>query len=209
MIVSGPKGVNSSRMRIAGVVLAAGEGRRIGGPKALLRAQGETFLTRCLRLLAEAGAAPLIGVLGHEAARVAAEAEAPTGAALVTNPGYRAGMLSSVFCGLVEAEALAAEAVLLLPVDHPLVSAETIGRVMEALRGGARIAVPSHAGRRGHPAGFAASAWPALRAAPATAGARAVLAAHPDWIVHVPGDAACLLGIDTPDDYARAFGAMT
>jgi molybdenum cofactor cytidylyltransferase len=69
--------------------------------------------------------------------------------------------------------------------------------------------VPSHAGRRGHPAGFAAFAWPALRAAPPTAGARAVLAAHPDWIVHVPGDASCLLGIDTPADYERAFGPMT
>jgi nicotine blue oxidoreductase len=196
-------------MRIAGVVLAAGEGRRMGGPKALLRARGETFLARCLRMLAEGGAEPLVGVIGHDAGRVSAAAGVPAGASLVTNPDYSAGMLSSVLCGLAEAEASDAQAILLLPVDHPLVSPDTIGRVMEALRGGARIAVPTHAGRRGHPAGFAAAAWPALRSAPAEAGARAVLAAHPGWIVHVSGDASCLQGIDTPADYERAFGAMT
>ena len=51
---------------------------------------------------------------------------------------------------------------------------------------GAEIAVPSHAGRRGHPAGFARSSWPALRAAPLDGGARTVLAAQPDRVVHVP-----------------------
>jgi molybdenum cofactor cytidylyltransferase len=91
-------------------------------------------------------------------------------------------------------------------VDHPLVAAETVARVLEALRGGARIAVPSHAGRRGHPGGFAAAAWPALRAAPAESGARAVLAAHPDWIVHVTGDPGCIAGIDTPEDHLRWIG---
>jgi CTP:molybdopterin cytidylyltransferase MocA len=194
-------------MRIAGVVLAAGEGRRAGGAKALLSAQGESFLARCLRLLAGAGATPVIGVLGHEAERVAAQAGAPAEAVLVANPLYRQGMLSSALCGLAEAEARGAQALLLLPVDHPLVSSTTVERVIEALRAGARIAVPSYAGKRGHPGGFAASAWPALRAASPEAGARAVLAAHPDWIVHVPGDAGCLSGIDTPEDYARAFPA--
>src|SRR5688572_15284581 len=61
--------------------------------------------------------------------------------------------------------------------------------VAGALAEGALIAVPSHGGRRGHPGGFARAAWAALRAAPAAAGARAVLAAHPEWVVHVTGDA--------------------
>jgi len=43
----------------------------------------------------------------------------------------------------------------------------------------------------------------ALRAAPAARGARAVLADHPEWVVHVPGDPGCVLGIDTPADYER------
>jgi molybdenum cofactor cytidylyltransferase len=91
-------------------------------------------------------------------------------------------------------------------VDHPLVAPETVDRVLEALARGARNAVPSHAGRRGHPGGFARDAFPALRAAPPERGARAVLHDHPEWIVHVPGDPGCVAGIDTPEDYLRLVG---
>jgi len=61
----------------------------------------------------------------------------------------------------------------------------------------------SYEGRRGHPAGFARTAWSALRLAPPDEGARAVLAAHPDWIVHVEGGPGCRAGINTPEDYRR------
>ena len=194
-------------MRIAAVILAAGEGRRMGGPKALLSVGGETFLARAARLLSDAGAAPVIAVLGHDAERVRSEARLPADTIVALNPGYRVGMLSSVLRGLDAAEAQGAEAVLLHPVDHPLVAPATLTRVLQALRDGARIVVPSHAGRRGHPGGFSAACWPALRAAPADSGARAVLAAHPDWILHVTGDPGCIAGIDTPDDFSRLIAA--
>jgi len=83
------------------------------------------------------------------------------------------------------------------------VAEATVDRVADALQGGAVVAVPTHGGRRGHPAGFARPAWPALRAAPASVGARAVLSAHPQWIVHVTGDAGCIAGVDTLEDYRR------
>jgi len=70
--------------------------------------------------------------------------------------------------------------------------------VLAALAAGATIAVPSHAGRRGHPAGFARAAFAALRAAPLASGARAVLSLRPDWVVHVPCGSDCLVDIDTP-----------
>jgi molybdenum cofactor cytidylyltransferase len=78
--------------------------------------------------------------------------------------------------------------------------------VVAALRSGARVSVPSHGGRRGHPGGFARAAWDALRAAPPSEGARFVLSSHPDWIVHVEGDRGCVAGIDTPEDYRRLIG---
>jgi nicotine blue oxidoreductase len=190
-------------VRIVAVVLAAGEGRRIGGPKALLRLGDATFLAEAASRLARGGAASVVAVLGHQADRVAAEAGLPAGVAVVVNPRYREGMLSSVLAGLDAAAASGAEAVLLHPVDHPLVDPETVARVIEALERGARIAVPTHQGRRGHPGGFAASSWDALRAAPAAQGARAVLARQPEWVVHVPGDPGCIAGIDTPADYER------
>lgn len=190
-------------VRIAAVVLAAGRGRRVGGPKALLRVGGVTFLERAAALLARPGVAPLIVVLGHEASRVRAEAALPADSIVVVNEAYDEGMLRSVVTGLDAAEAAGADAILLHPVDHPLVGEATVDRVVNALEGGAVIAVPSHEGRRGHPGGFARAVWPALRAAPATEGARHVLAAHPDRVRHVEGDAGCVAGIDTLEDYRR------
>jgi molybdenum cofactor cytidylyltransferase len=190
-------------MRIVAVVLAAGSGRRMGGPKALAPLAGGTFVERCAGLLARPGVAEVLVVVGPLGDRVAALLP---GVACVPNPRADEGMLGSILCGLDAAEARGAEAVLLHPVDHPLVAAETVDRVVAALQEGARIAVPSRGGRRGHPGGFARAAWPALRASPPDRGARAVLADHPDWIVHVEGDPGSLAGIDTPDDYARLIG---
>jgi molybdenum cofactor cytidylyltransferase len=102
--------------------------------------------------------------------------------------------------GLDAAEALGAEAVLLHPVDNPLVEPATIDAVVLAVAAGAPVAVPSHAGRRGHPAAFARSVWPELRGAPEDGGARTVLAARPERVVHVPAGPDCLVDLDTPAD---------
>jgi len=190
-------------MRIAAVVLAAGAGRRIGGPKALLALEGSSFLQRSVALVSRPGVEAVYVVLGHEAERVGREAGPLDPARIVVNPRYESGMLSSLLVGLEAAEAGGAEAVLIHPVDHPRVALATVDAVLASLRSGARIAVPSWSNRRGHPAGFARETWPALHAAPADRGAREVLALHPEWIEHVPGDAGCVAGVNTPDDYER------
>ncbi len=187
-------------MRLAAVVLAAGEGRRMGGPKALLRIGGESFLSRVCGQLASAGLDEIVAVLGAQAARVRAEAALPEGVRVAVNEAWPSGMLSSICCGIAAAEG--ADGVLVHPVDNPRVSVETIRAVVGALAAGAAIAVPSHAGRRGHPAGFARAVWPALRTAPPERGARAVLADNPSWVVHVPAGPDCLCDVDTPEDLA-------
>jgi len=194
-------------MRIAAVVLAAGRGRRAGGPKALLRIGSSTFLDQAIAAMGRPGVDSVVVVLGYEADRVRAESALPRDALVVVNEGYDDGMLGSVIAGLDAADQAGADAVLLHPVDHPLVAPATVDRVADAVRAGALIAVPSYGGRRGHPGGFARGAWTALRAAPRTEGARYVLASHPDWIHHVEGDRGCVAGIDTPEDYRRLIGA--
>jgi nicotine blue oxidoreductase len=194
-------------VRIAAVVLAAGRGRRAGGPKALLRIGGTTFAGHAARLLRRPGVERAVVVLGHEAERVRAALGEAAGAEVVVNADYDAGMLGSILAGLRAAEEAGADAVLVHPVDHPLVAAETVDRVVAALEAGATIAVPSYGGRRGHPGGFARAAWPALRAASPAVGAREVLSGHPGWVVHVEGDPGCVAGIDTPDDYRRLLGS--
>jgi CTP:molybdopterin cytidylyltransferase MocA len=190
-------------MRIHAIILAAGRGTRVGGPKALLTLQGETFLARVARLLRRPGVERVTAVLGHEADRVRREAGLSPDVAVVLNSRYTDGMLSSILAGLDAADAAGADAVLLHPVDHPLIDPATVDAVVAALHQGATIAVPSHGGHRGHPAGFARAAWAALRGATADEGARGVLARHPGWIEHVPGGPECLVGVNTKEDYER------
>ncbi len=189
-------------MRIVAVLLAAGEGRRMGGPKALLRLGGETFLARAAGLLARPGVEHVLAVLGCQAERVLAEGALPEHARALVHAGWREGMLGSFLAGLAEAERGGADAVLLHHVDHPASDPATVERVLAALRAGALIAAPSFEGRRGRPAGFARATWPALRACSAEHGARQVLREHPEWITHVAGDRECVAGVNTPAEYA-------
>jgi molybdenum cofactor cytidylyltransferase len=191
-------------MRIVAIVLAAGEGRRMGGPKALLPLGDGTFLSRACCLFARPGITGTVAVLGAQAEQVRKGAWIPTGVTVAVNERWRDGMLTSVWVGLDAAEALGAEAVLVHPVDNPFVSPATIDAVVAALAKGARIAVPSHEGRRGHPAGFVRSCWPALRTAPPDRGARAVLRENPGLVVHVPAEEDCLVDLDTPRDIVAA-----
>jgi molybdenum cofactor cytidylyltransferase len=190
-------------VRVVAVILAAGEGRRMGGPKALLPFAKTTFLAHCCRLYARPGIAAIVAVLGAEADRVRRESGLPAGVEAVVNPNWPRGMLSSVWRGLDAAERQGADAVLLHPVDHPLVAPATIDRVRQALEAEAAIAVPTWEGRRGHPGGFSRSLFGELRSAPADRGARAVLALHEARVAHVPGDPGCVAGIDTPEAYVR------
>ena len=190
-------------MRIHALILAAGRGARVGGPKALLTLEGETFLSRAARLLRRPGIERVTAVLGHEADRVRREAALPPDVGVIVNARYAEGMLTSILAGLDDAEGAGADAVLVHPVDHPLIEPGTVDAVMAALARGATIAVPSHGGRRGHPAGFARAAWTALRGATADQGARGVLARHPEWVEHVPAGEECLFGVNTNDEYER------
>jgi CTP:molybdopterin cytidylyltransferase MocA len=190
-------------LRIHAIILAAGRGARMGGPKALLALEGETFLARVARRLRRPGVERVTAVIGHEADRIRGEAALASDVTTIVNPRYADGMLTSILCGLDEADAAGADAVLVHPVDHPLVDPATVDAVVAALRRGAIIAVPSHGGRRGHPAGFARGAWTALREAAPDEGARGVLARHTEWIEHVPAGEECLLGVNTPEDYER------
>jgi CTP:molybdopterin cytidylyltransferase MocA len=197
-------------VRVAAILLAAGEGRRVGGPKGLLTLGGESFLARCARLLDRPAIAEILAVLGCEAERLRALPDVPKRVRFVVHPRYADGMLSSLLRGLDEAEARGADAVLVHPVDHPIVSVPTIDAVLKILGERRPIVVPSVAGRRGHPAGFARRTWEALRAADAQRGARDVLLRHPEWVTHVDGDPGCATGVNTPRDYeavTRLFAA--
>ena len=136
-------------MTVAGLVLAAGEGRRFGGPKALARVAGERLVDRAVRALREGGVDSVYVVQG------AVDLDVP-GARVLDNPDWASGLGSSLRCGL---DVVPDDAVLVMLVDTPGVGGEVVRRLMDAFRAGARVAVATYGGVQGNPALIAREHW--------------------------------------------------
>jgi len=185
----------------------------MGQPKALLPLGGETCVARVARLLRACGADPVVVVTGiHDA--IIREALSGTGAGtsplIVFNPAHESGQISSLIAGLDVVESTPAEAVVVAPVDHPAVRADTVARLILCW-GRARPPVvrPVFSGRHGHPVIFDRAVWPLLRDAPLDRGARAVVRALGDAVVDVEvDDRGVVLDLDRPEDYAALIDAI-
>jgi CTP:molybdopterin cytidylyltransferase MocA len=186
---------------VAGVLLAAGAGSRLGRPKALLRLDGELLVERGVRLLVAGGCDPVLVVVGAAAAAVRAEAALPPAAQVVQNPLWQTGMGSSLRTGLAAVPAEAGAAVVAL-VDQPRVSPEAVRRLIAAWRGGAAVAVATYRGQQRNPVLLSRGVLAdAAAAAAGDRGARDWLREHPDLVVPVPCDGAGdPFDIDTPGD---------
>lgn len=181
------------------LVLAAGESRRMGEPKPLLRVGGRTFLEQILEQLTQAGLPPAVVVV-HPTMRARPDVQAER---VVVNPHPRDGMLSSLRVGIRALPADATHALVCL-VDMPLVTAATYKAVArQAAELPDSIVLPSHAGHRGHPVAWPRALFEALLTWEGADGARGVLAAHADRIVECAvEDAEVLCDFDTPEDVA-------
>ncbi len=199
---------------IAAIILAAGESRRMGFPKALLpyplpEGSETTFLAHLLDVLNRSRAEPIVVVLGHEGERIRSSVpEASWGRARpVANERYREGMLTSILAGLEAAsESPRVEGVLVLPVDHPDVRTEIVDLLIDRFAEAARpVILPVHRGRRGHPVLFSRAVFDELQRAPESVGARQVVWDHQGDLleVEVP-DPGIGRDVDTPGDY-RSF----
>jgi CTP:molybdopterin cytidylyltransferase MocA len=127
----------------------------------------------------------------------------------VTNSEPDRGQLSSLLAGLAVAEQdFAATAIMVLPVDVPLITTEGVRAVVDGARKSPMPIVRAASGdRHGHPVIFRREVFDELRAADPAIGARAVVHADPARVadVQVP-DPGALADVDTPEDYRRAFG---
>src|SRR5262245_25707825 len=113
-------------MKIAGLVLAAGAGRRYGMPKALIPWDGGLLVERAAGVLTAAGLDPILVVLGAAADEVRAAAPALPS---VVNPEWETGMASSLRAGLTALTSTEAGAVVVLLVDMPGVTPAAVRRV--------------------------------------------------------------------------------
>lgn len=186
---------------VAGVLLAAGDGRRLGQPKALVRLGGQLLVDRGAEVLADAGCRPVLVVLGAAMAEVRAGAVL-AGAAIVENADWQEGMGSSVRAGLQAAERHAAAAAVMLPVDQPLVDPALVVRLIDAWRRGAAAAIAAFGGVGRTPVLLDRSLWPAvLEHAVGDVGARNLLRSRPEIGVLVDcDDVGESWDVDTPED---------
>lgn len=184
----------------AGLLLAAGGGRRYGGPKALVKLGGDLLVDRALRVLTEGGCTPRVVVLGAAADEVISRADLPA-ATVVRNPAWESGMASSLRVGLTALQDTDATAALVLLVDTPGIGAAAVRRVGTAAAPGS-VAVATYAGRPGHPVLLGRDHWPeVIRTARGDTGAREFLAAHPDLVRQIPcDDIADNDDVDVPGD---------
>lgn len=190
---------------VAGVVLAAGAGRRFGTPKALVDYGGELLVERAARILAEGGCDPVLVILGAAGDEVGRRARLGN-ATVVMNPDWPSGMGSSLRVALSTlantTQADDVHAALVLPVDMPGVSPEAVRRVA-AHGGGSALAAASHEGRRSHPVLLGRLHWEgAADASTGDAGARRYLNEHTVTLVSCD-DVSKGFDIDRPEDLSR------
>lgn len=194
---------------VPGIVLAAGASSRMGRPKALLPCgdAGVTFVASVILALREGGIDDVlvVGRAGDGALRLEVETR---GGRFVENPRPDDGQLSSLVAGLNVADHPGVRAVLVTPVDVPMISKRTVAALLGAFNeSSAPIVRAVYRGRHGHPVIFSRAVFPELRRADASVGARAVVHAHAGGTIDVEvDDAGVVTDVDTLGDYERLFG---
>ena len=183
---------------LSGIVLAAGAGERMGGPKALLLIDGEPLARAHARRLREAGCARVVIVTRAELV------EKLAGGALVV-ASRAADPAGSLAVGLEALAPAEDELVVITPVDAWPVRIETIARLVEAVTAGAEAATPRHGGRGGHPVVARARALASYATAPRPL--RDLLADLARARVRVDvDDPAIAIDLDTPEDLRALTG---
>jgi molybdenum cofactor cytidylyltransferase len=184
----------------------------MGTSKALLIApDGRTFVARLAETLCEGGVDTPVVVGRADDDLLRAEVETiGCGVGFVVNgDADEGGQLSSLLAGLREVDRPGVRALMVVPVDAPMVTSDTVAALIATFRAtGAPIVRARHRGWNGHPVIFSRAMFDELRRADPEAGARAVVRAHQGALINVDVDDPGVLGdIDTPEDYRRLFGS--
>jgi molybdenum cofactor cytidylyltransferase len=189
--------------RTAAVVLAAGASRRLGSPKQMAWLGGETLLERSVRMVREAGLAPIVVVLGAEWELVLGRSSLGD-AVTVVNQDWAEGMASSIRLGVKTLQLMATdlEGVLLMTCDQPAATVQHLQLVVA----GNELKSSQYAGKKGVPAYFPTEYFGRLMGLRGDAGARELLVEARS--IELPGGE---LDVDTVEDLDKArrlFGCV-
>ena len=191
---------------INAIILAAGESKRMGKLKPLLRFKEKTFLDRIISVLKLSDVDRITVVLGAEAETIKKSVDL-SGTNIVINKDYRKGQLSSLIAA-IENTPKQTEAILVCLVDSPFITEEIVNRIVNKFKEvNSPIIVPVFNRQRGHPTLFSRSLFNEILNSPQQQGARYVLYSNEEKILELEtSESAILIGIDTPDDYKFHFG---
>lgn len=191
-------------LRVAGILLAAGQGARFGGHKLLAPLADGTSLALTAARNLRAALDDEVWVVVRTDDRLLAEQFARDGFHTVVNAQAARGMGTSLACGV--RAAATADSWLIALADMPAIRPVTIRRVAAAIIEGAALAAPFHAGQRGHPVGFGSGLRDELLALDGDSGARDLLARYAPQLTRIEvDDAGILLDVDTPADLVAAL----
>ena len=192
-------------MSVAAIVLAAGASRRLGQPKQLVMLKGERLLEHALRVSKEAGATPVVVVLGahQDAIRAAIRFE---DAIVLVNEDWEKGLATSIHSGLRAVDDIEAKpaGVLLLSCDQPRLTADHLRSMIARFEDefAPTIIASAYGEVKGVPAIFPREAFPALRALDGDRGARGVILRPPCAVITFPFEGG-EVDIDLPRDIAK------
>ena len=193
---------------LAAVILSGGASQRMGSPKALLPYQGRPFLEHLLEVTHQ----PKIGVrrvvLGAHAEPIAKVIDLKADE-IVINENWEKGQLSSIHAA-IRSLPLGTDGIILCLIDHPLISAELVGDLVDRFYSSQKqIVLPVFEGRRGHPVIFSSALYDQLLHAPLETGARSVVWAHAaDVEEYLTNEEGCVLNLNDPDTLHKALGGI-
>ncbi len=193
--------MNPSDKRVAGIVLAAGRGARMGAAKQLLPLDNTTILGRVIETVRASTLGDILLVLGYRATSIRAVLNLD-GVRVVENPDWEKGQSFSLKAGL-QALSDATDGALFLLGDQPLVSVNTINCLVSAFQTtDSWILAPHFKGRRGNPVLVGKPLFSRLAALTGDTGARVLFEEFKSRRQSIAvDDAGILTDIDTPADY--------
>jgi molybdenum cofactor cytidylyltransferase len=189
---------------IVGIILSAGESKRMGTPKQLLPWGNTIVLQHVVDVAAASRLETIRLILGYRAEEIAGRITVPAKVGIAINQDFREGMGSSVKCGIKNSPP-DAEAFMVLLGDQPFIDTKVIDTLIASYREGRQgITIPVHNGRRGHPVIFDSQYREELLSI-SDQGAREVVKKHTENIFEVRMDSPNVLNdMDTPQDYQEA-----
>lgn len=201
---------DSGMISVSGVLLAAGQARRMGqgGPhKLLAEFDGVPLVRRSAQMLIESELTSVIAVTGHRREEID-DALSGLDLVLAFNPDYASGLSTSLIRGISQPQASASDGVLVMLADMPSITVAGINLLVETFRaaGGDCIIRASHQGKRGNPIILPRATYADILRLEGDIGARAIIESSGLSVIDVDIGPSAHIDVDTPEAVAAAGG---